>query len=85
MTDSGGLQKEAYWLNTPCVTLRTSTEWIETLDGKHNFLISKVTDSSINLIMKILNRKRMKESNKVRYFGNGDSSKKIVSILLKQR
>ncbi|HXR82913.1 MAG TPA: UDP-N-acetylglucosamine 2-epimerase (non-hydrolyzing) [Hanamia sp.] len=50
ITDSGGIQKEAYILKKPCITLRTETEWVETVDEKWNLLINP---SEENIAFKI--------------------------------
>lgn len=78
ITDSGGLQKECYILDTPCITLREQTEWIETLQKGYNVL-SKIRDEE--LYNKIINAK-ISDSNKINYYGDGKTSEKFRNVLL---
>ena len=76
ITDSGGIQKEAYLNGIPCITIRPETEWIETVEAGWNVLVG---DKKDQLIENCLHFKP--SHNRPRYFGDGDSSKKIISIL----
>jgi len=76
ITDSGGIQKEAYLNGIPCITIRPETEWIETVKAGWNVLVGDKMDQ---LIENCLHFKP--SQNRPRYFGDGDSSKKIISIL----
>jgi UDP-N-acetylglucosamine 2-epimerase len=75
ITDSGGLQKEAYFLNVPCVTVRDETEWIETLEGRWNVL------SRSDAIAETVERSDIDRSNKKSLFGDGSAAEKIAAII----
>ena len=74
-TDSGGLQKEAYWMNKDCITIREETEWIETLNNNHNILTGSDPRKIIEAYSKTINTERPK------LYGNGDASQQIARII----
>lgn len=76
LTDSGGVQKEAYTLAVPCVTLRSETEWIETLADGWNVLSGHNPELILNAALRIPPSVRP-----MKMFGHGESSKLIAHAL----
>jgi UDP-GlcNAc3NAcA epimerase len=75
MTDSGGLQKEAYLAGVPCITLRTTTEWVETVERGWNALV----DLDLNAALQALEREPPSE--RPALYGDGRAAERVVDAL----
>ena len=82
ITDSGGLQKEAFWSKIPCITIRDRTEWTETVELGVNFVTDvdpkKISQAFENILD---NYGEIKSRFKSNPFGDGKASERIVKIL----
>jgi len=76
LTDSGGVQKEAYWLAVPCLTLREETEWVETVDQGWNRLVG--TDPAAIIAGVAAFRP---QGTPAQVFGDGHAAERIAAIL----
>ena len=76
LTDSGGLQKEAYWLGVPCVTLRDETEWVETVEAGWNRLVGSNEKSILDAV-----RRFTPASARPSLYGDGNAASHCVDLL----
>ncbi len=76
LTDSGGIQKEAYWLGVPCVTLRDETEWVETVESGWNVLAG---DDPAKIVQCV--RDSTPLSTRPPLYGDGQAATRVVIAL----
>ncbi|MCF6245172.1 MAG: UDP-N-acetylglucosamine 2-epimerase (non-hydrolyzing) [Sulfurovum sp.] len=79
MTDSGGLQKEAFFFEKPCITLRDETEWVELVDNGFNVLVGANKEKIISTYM----NQQFNSDFNIDLYGMGQASKMIVEQLIK--
>ena len=76
VTDSGGLQKEAYWYGVPCVTARPSTEWVDTVETGANVLV----DDDPDALVRAVTEARM-PPHRPQLYGDGYASERVATAL----
>jgi UDP-N-acetylglucosamine 2-epimerase (non-hydrolysing)/UDP-GlcNAc3NAcA epimerase len=75
VTDSGGVQKEAYLAGVPCVTLRSSTEWVETVEAGWNTLVD------LDLEVALAALERQPPAKRPTLYGDGDAAERCVQAI----
>jgi UDP-GlcNAc3NAcA epimerase len=80
MTDSGGIQKEAFFFDVPCITMRDETEWVETVQTGMNIITGADNKKIVRAFANFA--KNPPSHGGARPYGNGDASAKIASDLL---
>jgi UDP-GlcNAc3NAcA epimerase len=80
VTDSGGLQKEAYFFAKPCITLRDQTEWVETVKAGWNVIVGADKEKILNAFNDLKSNSRPAYSPS--FYGNGLAGTKIVEKII---
>jgi UDP-N-acetylglucosamine 2-epimerase (non-hydrolysing)/UDP-GlcNAc3NAcA epimerase len=75
LTDSGGVQKEAYLLGVPCVTLRDTTEWTETVDAGWNVLVGLDRAAALAAI------ERRPPAERPELYGGGRAAQRVCDVV----
>ncbi len=76
LTDSGGVQKEAYFHQTPCITLRNETEWVETVTAGWNQIAGYKQEAILNCLASVPTQRKQ-----IADYGTGHTAEKIISLL----
>jgi UDP-N-acetylglucosamine 2-epimerase (non-hydrolysing)/UDP-GlcNAc3NAcA epimerase len=75
LTDSGGVQKEAYLLGAPCITLRDSTEWVETVEAGWNVLVDLDREAALAAL------ERVPPAERPELYGGGQAAERVRDVV----